>query len=87
MQLFLGALLLAAVTSIRCPDGQYTDANNLGQPCMLNCAVCSGPGFCSAGTDTSSTRAAAPSAPSEFPTVRTARVMANLATSANTPTS
>lgn len=48
MQLFLGALLLAVVTSIRCPDGQYTDANNLCQPCMLNCAVCSGPDFCSA---------------------------------------
>lgn len=46
MQLLIGAFLLLTVVSIRCPDGQYSDPNNLCQPCKANCISCQGPDDC-----------------------------------------
>lgn len=51
MQLWIGAFLILTVVSIRCPDGQYLDPNNLCQPCKANCVSCLGPEDCAACRD------------------------------------
>lgn len=48
LQLAIYSALLLLVTSIPCPNGQYSDANNLCQRCQSNCATCSSASFCSA---------------------------------------